>query len=247
MSIRKFMQSTSRNTWLPAISKRLIVAAVMPVVLGGCVATYSARYEDPIQAAPDAAMVCRYNWSVDEPYFRSENVYSYHWAPASRFGHHNLDSAVRALTSACPQAADDDERIDAQISTHYLRHVNTFIRGAMALPMAYAMGLTLGFIPIPLTDYFAVCLEIKSTDGLRHAAIAQGQLDSITNVWGASNHRYKQGKDERREKLDEVMRELTVHAWHKAWNPAQSEGGTTGDCREALDAIARGSASNNAR
>ena len=225
-----------RNTSLPAISKQLIVAAVMPVVLGGCIASHSIRHEDPIDATPDAARVCRYHWSADEPYFRSENLISYHWAPASHFGHRDFAIALRDLTAECP-ASNAADQPDAKISAHALRHVNKYTRGVSALPTAFAMGFTLGFIPIPTTDYFAVCLEITSSDGLRHAAIAHGQLDRFANVWGSSNHRYNQGKDEQRQKLDQVIREVAVQAWRKAWNPAQSESGTIGDCRKALDAI----------
>lgn len=47
MSIRKFVQSASRNTQLPARSKRLAVAALLPALaLAGCVAV-------PVGAGPD--------------------------------------------------------------------------------------------------------------------------------------------------------------------------------------------------
>ena len=231
------------NTLAIAAAGRRIARAVMASVslsllLAGCIASYSIRHEDPIDATPDAAHVCKYNWSADEPYFRSENLISYHWAPASNFGHHDFAAALRDLTAECP-ASNAADRPDARISAHALRHVNKYTRGVSALPIAYAMGFTLGFIPIPTTDYFAVCLEISSSDGLRHSAIAQGQLNRFANVWGSSNHRYKQGKDEQRQKLDQAIREVAVQAWRKAWNPAQSESGTLGDCRKALDAIAQ--------
>ncbi len=228
------------------IARSLAASFCLPLLLSGCVAIYNTRHEEPIQAAPDAALVCRYNWSADEPLFRSENIYSYQWAPASSFGHHDLAAALQDLTNACPNSISAD-RLDAKISTYTLRHVNKFNRGAMALPMAFAMGYTLGFIPIPMTDYFAVCLEITSPDGLHRTAVAQGQLDRFINVWGSSNHRYKQGKDEQRRKVDDVMRELTVHAWHKAWLPARDQPGPIVSCGDELDAIAKGSTSSEAR
>lgn len=236
---------------LAIVSARRIARAVMTSVslsllLGGCIASYSIQHENPIDATPDAAKVCRYNWSADEPYFRSENIISYHWAPASNFGHRDFAIALHDLTAEC-QASNAADRPDARISAHALRHVNKYTRGVSALPMAYAMGLTLGFIPIPTTDYFAVCLEITSSDGLRHAAIARGQLDRFANLWGSSNHRYSQGKDEQRQKLDLIIREVTVQAWRKAWGPAQSESGIIGDCRDALDAIVGRSPNKNAK
>ena len=222
------------------IARGLMASLFLPLVLGGCVATYSTRHEEPIQAAPDAALVCRYNWSADEPLFRSENIYSYQWAPASNFGHHDFATALRDLTSECSNSISAD-RLDAKISAHALRHANKFNRGAMAIPGAFATGLTLGFMPFPLTDHFAVCLDITSPDGPRRTAIAQGQLDRLINIWGSGNHRYNQGKDEERKKVDEAMRELTVHAWRKAWLPALGEPSPVINCRDALDAIAKGS------
>lgn len=222
------------------IARGLTASSCLTLLLSGCVATYNTRHEEPIQAAPDAALVCRYNWSADEPLFRSENIYSYQWAPASNFGHHDLAAALRDLTSTCPDSTSA-ERPDAKISAHALRHASKFNRGAMAIPMAYATGLTLGFMPIPLTDHFAVCLDLTSPDGLHRTAVAQGQLDRFINMWGSSNHRYNQGKDEERQKLDQVMRELTVHAWRKAWIPSRGEPGPIVSCRDELDAIAKGS------
>jgi len=222
------------------IARSLTASLGLPLLLSGCIASYSIRHEEPIQAAPDSALVCRYNWSADEPFFRSENIYSYQWAPASNFGHHDLAAALRDLTSACPNSISAD-RLDAKISAHALRRASKFNRGAMALPMAYATGLTLGFMPIPLTDHFSVCLDITSQDGLHRTAVAQGQLDRFINMWGSSNHRYNQGKDEQRQKLDQVMRELTVHAWRKAWLPAPGEPSPVINCRDELDWIAKGS------
>jgi hypothetical protein len=231
------------TTGLGRSLRAMALAVLLPPVLGGCIASYSTRHEEPAQPAPDAALICRYNWSADEPLFRSQNIISYEWAPASNFGHHDLAAALQELTSACPDSTSAD-RPDARISAHTLRHVNRFSRGVMALPMAFATGYTLGFFPFPMTDHFAVCLEMTSADGLRRAALAQGQLDRFVNMWGSSNTRHHQGKDEQRRKVDEVMRELTVHAWRKAWLPVQRDSDKIVNCREELDAIASGSARN---
>ena len=155
------------------IARSLTASLCLPLLLSGCVATYNTRHEEPIKAATDAALVCRYNWSADEPLFRSENIYSYKWAPASDFGHHDLAAVLRDLTSECSNSISAD-RLDAKISAHALRHANKINRGAMVLPMAYATGFPLGFIRIPTTDHFAVCLEMTSSDGFRRTAIAQG-------------------------------------------------------------------------
>jgi len=224
--------------------RALALAVLLPPVLGGCIASYHTRHEEPAQPAPDAALVCRYNWTVAEPMFRSVNLISYQWAPAPHFGH-QVAGGVQALTAGCPDIADG--RIDGQISAYYLRHVNKVSRGVGALPMAYLMGISLGFMPIPMTDYFAVCLEITASDGLRRTAIANGQLDTLANVWGTSNHRQNNGKDKHAQQLDRAMRELTVHAWNQAWLPAPGEPSPVINCRDALDAIANGSTNNEAR
>jgi hypothetical protein len=225
--------TTARGTALRA----LMLAVLLPPVLGGCIASYHTRHEEPAQPAPDAALVCRYNWTVAEPMFRSANLISYQWAPAPHFGH-QVAGGVQALTAGCPNIADN--RIDGQVSAYYLRHVNKVSRGVGALPMAYLMGISLGFMPIPMTDYFAVCLEITASDGLRLTAIANGQLETLANVWGTSNHRQNNGKDNHARQLDRVMRELTVHAWNQAWSPAQAaDQPMIANCRDALEAIAR--------
>jgi hypothetical protein len=219
------------------IARSLTASLGLPLLLSGCIASYSIRHEEPIQAAPDSALVCRYNWSVAEPMFRSENLISYQWAPAPHFGH-QVAGGVQALTAGCPDIADG--RIDGQVSAYYLRHVNKVSRGVGALPMAYLMGISLGFMPIPMTDYFAVCLEITASDGLRRTATANGQLDTLANVWGTSNHRQNKGKDNHAQQLDRVMRELTVHAWNQAWSPAQAaDQPLIASCRDALDAIVK--------
>jgi hypothetical protein len=224
------------KTWGTAL-RALALAVLLPLVLGGCIAAYHTRHEEPAQPAPDAALVCRYNWTVAEPMFRSSNLFSYQWATAPNFGH-QVGDAVRTLTEGCPNVADG--RIDGHVSAYYLRHVNKVSRGVGALPMAYLMGMSLGFMPIPTTDYFAVCLEITAGDGLRRTAIANGQLETLANVWGTSNHRQKQGKDEKSRKLDEVMRELTVHAWNQAWSPTPvADQPVIASCRDALDAIVK--------
>lgn len=225
------------------IARGLTASACLSLLLSGCIASYTIRHEDPIEATPDAALVCRYNWWADVPYFRSENLISYRWAPASNFGHHDLAAALRDLTGVCP-ASDSDDRPNARVSAHALRHVNKYTRGAMALPMLFATGYTLGFLPIPLTDHFAVCLELTSPDGLRRSAIAQGRLDRFVNVWGSSNTTHHQGRDEQRRKVDEVMREVAVQAWRKAWARPQDGSQVILACREELDAIATGAAGN---
>lgn len=221
---------------LPALA----TSSNLSLLLSGCIASYSIRHEDPIEETPDAALVCRYNWSADEPFFRSENVYSYHWAPASQFGHRDFAAALRDFTGACP-VPDSADRPEARISAHALRRAKKFNRSAMAIPMAYATGFTLGFMPIPMTDYFAVCLEITPLDGIRRAAIAQGQLNRFANMWGSSNHRYNQGKDEQKQKVDQIIREVANQAWRKTWLPAQEGSQTIASCRDELDAIAKGS------
>ena len=234
------LDTNIRNTttaWGTAL-RALALAVLLPPVLGGCIASYHTRHEEPVQPAPDAALVCRYNWTVAEPMFRSENLISFQWAPAPHFGH-QVAGGVQTLTAGCPPIADG--RIDGQVSAYYLRHVNKVSRGVGALPMAYLIGLSAGFMPMPMTDHFAVCLEITASDGLRRTAIANGQLETLANVWGTSNHRQNNGKYKHTQQLDRVMREVTDHAWRKAWLPGQRDSDKTVSCMKELDAIAKGS------
>ena len=215
------------------------LALLLPFVLSGCIASYSVKHGEPLGTAPDFAVVCRYNWKADDPLFRSDNLTSYRWGSARNFNH-RVDDTVRTLAGPCPQASAED-RIDATISTHYLRYANKAARGALVLPAAFATGFTLGFVPLPMTDYFAVCLDLTAGDGLRRRAVVTAELDRITNTWGATNHRYRQGMDEARQKPDEVMREMTVHAWRKAW-ATENRATPMPGCAETLDAIVNGTA-----
>src|SRR5688572_32101880 len=104
------------------------LAPILPLALGACISSYSVQHDEPLAAAPDTAVVCRYNWMVEDPAFRSDNVYSYQWGRARDFNHH-LDGAAQALPGSCPEAATA-ARVDARISTHYVRYANKAARVA---------------------------------------------------------------------------------------------------------------------
>ena len=218
---------------------RLRILTLVPFLLpalSGCIASYSLQSENDSVAAPDLSAACSYKWTTKDSWFRAESVYSYKWGPPGAFGYRSLESYVQELPGNCPEAPPAGA-IDATLSAHYLEYSNAFARGAAILPLSYLSGLTLGFLPYALTDYYAVCVEAGATDGLRRAGLAKGRMDSVTNVWGASNTRQHRGRDEKIQKREELMRDLTMQAWHKAWMPSQQGATPIASCREALDAI----------
>ena len=211
---------------------------LLPFLLAGCVANYSIQHEDPIEATPDAAVICKYSWSVEGPYFRADSpLRSLKWGQAANFGHHNVAVALRDLTSGCPDSSSGDKP-GATVSAHVVRDVNTPARVA-AMPVLLLSAGAFGVLPVPLSDHFAVCLEIASSDGLRRAADARGQLDRLINMWGTTDHRLKQGRTEQAQKVDEAIREVTVQAWRKAWAPTKDGSRPIVACRDELDGTGR--------
>lgn len=212
----------------------LTVILCLQTLLSGCIASYSLHSEQEFSAPPDLTAVCGYKWTHVEAFFRNENVISHEWAPPGNFGYGSLDPYVRGLPNSCPDSAEADAR-EAQLSAHYLEHVNKIAQISAASLSAF----TLGLVPAPFTHYYAVCLQVITPDGVRRVGLTKGKLDSFENVWGSSDTRHHSGEQENRQTKEQLMRDLTLQAWHKIWLPTGSETKGVASCREALEAIAK--------
>lgn len=221
-------------TWKTALYAQVLVTVLL-LLLGGCIASYSTRHEEPTHEAPDAARVCRYKWSVVEPRGTADISYSDSSKPARLFDQ-SVASIIKELTAACPD--DDVNRVEAQVSVYFLRYTNETARMIAGIPLSFLMGATLGLLPIPASDYFMACLEITAPDGVRRNSIAKGRLDMIANLWGSIGPPNPSGGIGDTRRQDQVLRELTILAWNKAWYSTQAADDRIAGCREVPAAIA---------
>lgn len=221
--------------WMP-MPRALVLVTALSLTLGGCIASYGTRHEEPSYAAPDPVHVCRYKWSVVAPRATSENELSRNLKPARLYGQ-SVASIVEELTAGCP--SDDVGRVGAQVSAYYLRYANQAVRDIAALPLAFLSGATLGLLPIPATDSFVACVEITTSDGTKRTALARGELDMAANFWGSIGPPESSGNTYSTQQQDKILRELTIRAWNKAWSPRAAMGGNIADCRDARELILR--------
>lgn len=216
----------ARSAWLSLL-----------LIATGCVSSYTPHIEKAEAEISDPTGHCRYNFTRSNvsAWFRGDSVISYEWAPPEAFGYQNFDSLLLELPGPCPVEADEP-RIDADIEAYYLEYSNKAARVAVVLTNLALLPYTLGFLPTPTVDNYAVCLQITSPYGLDRKGLASGSLSSVTNLWGHGDTRFNKGETDRVRTKEELMRELSVQAWHKAWTPQESLPPAT-TCREDLDAI----------
>lgn len=219
---------------LIAAEMRVIAMCVVSLFVSGCISLNTVRSEDEFSAAPDLSRVCAYAWKTGEVLFRAENVISYKWGAPSAFGYGATLTKVEELTAGCPRP--QPERA-ANLSVYYLEHASKAYGVAVALPMAFLAGFTLGTMPFPFVRNYVACVQATSEDGLNRFAIAEGSITSLENVWGSSDSKKHKGHTETLERRARLMQDLTGQAWHKLWLlQAENLGGE--DCRQKLGAIA---------
>ena len=203
------------------------------VLLGGCVADYKRFSEERFSAAPDLSGACRFQWASGNAYYRLRDANGYGWGDADKRGHPGLRPYLQEMTPKCPNAAGAPR---ALLSTHYVEYSNRDNRSAMMLPAGVFQLATLGYVPLELTTYYAACVETTTPAGPRRAAMAHGQLDAVTNVWGASESLLHKGGSMRQQYREQLLHDLTRQAWHKLWTHGQGLAPGAG-CRESIDAF----------
>jgi hypothetical protein len=220
------LPATARSAWLS-----LLLSAA------GCVSSYTPHVEESLAPVTDNIDHCLFRFAHDNvsARFRGDSVYSYDWAPPEAFGYRNFDSMLLELPGPCPDEGRDPG-MDARIEAFYLEYSSKTARVAVVLANLALLPYTLGFVPTPIIDNYAVCLQITSRQGLIRKGMAGGSLKSFTNIWGHSDTRFHQGKTDRVNAKEKLMQELSVQAWGKAWS-AQELSLPATTCREDLDAI----------
>ena len=213
---------------------RNAAAGAVPFLLAGCVSMHSIRTEDEYSAARDIPAACGYAWETGDVLFRAEYVVSYRWGEPAAFGY-GLRLHVAELPAKCPEPRVPGAPA-AKVSAHFIEYGNKVYGWVTVLPLAFYVGLTVGFGPFPSFRSYAVCVQVTG-DGLDRSAIAEGSISSLENVWGGSDTKQRQGRQETLARRSLVMKDLATQAWHKLWlAPAADPGGKS--CSERLDAIA---------
>jgi hypothetical protein len=211
--------------------------ALVTGLLAGCISEYQLYAEDPAGAAPDFSEPCRYSWVAENSRYRTVDSNGYGWSDAGNYGQSGLLPYLKQISSQCAASAPRGAS-EARVSAYSLEYVNRENRKSMMTPAGIAQMLTLGYAPIGMSNYFAVCVEARLPDGRRRAAMARGTLESTTNVWGAMDGPGLSGDTLRRKNREELLRHLTLQSWNKLWAP-----GETLDehavCRDTLDTLAK--------
>jgi len=213
--------------------RRIAPLAGLIILLGGCVADYKRFSEERYSAAPDLSGTCQFQWAAGNAYYRVRDANGFGWGEADKRGHPDLKPYLKDLAPKCPNAADAPR---AFLSTHYVEYSNRANRSQMMLPVGFFQLLTLGYVPLELSSFYAACVETTTVAGPRRAAMAHGQLDAVTNVWGASESLLHPGGTMRRQNSEQLLRDLTQQAWHKLWTPGQGLAAGAG-CRDSLEAL----------
>lgn len=213
-----------------------IAALAGLLLLGGCVADYKRFSEERFSAAPNLSEPCRYQWVAEKAWFRTVDHNGFGWTDAVNYGFPALQRNLKVVAANCP-ANDRAGAAQARVSAHYLEYANQGNRKAMMLPVVYVQILTFGYMPLEMTNYYAACVEATTPEGPRRAAIAQGKLDAVTNVWGASDSLLHPGYAIRRQNKEQLLHDLTQQAWHKLWTPGQDLAGA--GCRDTLNALVK--------
>jgi hypothetical protein len=220
-----------RRNSLPAL-----LALVAPL-LAGCIAEYRTYAEDRFTTATDLAEPCRYRWSAEKSLYRAADRNDYAWGDAHKRGHRGLLPYLKQLTSQCATSPQRDAP-QARIAAHTLEYVNKQNRNAITAPAAYLNVVALGYVPLEMVNYFAVCVEASFPDGQRRAAVSEGSLEARANTWGTIESPLYPGATLRRENKEQLLLHLTQQAWNKLWIPGQTlaEGSS---CRATLDRLAK--------
>lgn len=205
--------------------------------LGGCVAHYKPFSEERFSAAPELSHACRFQWTAEKAWFRADDHNGYGWSDAGTLGLPTLLRNLQNLAADCP-GTGPASGAQARVSAHTLEFADQVNRKAMLVPVVFFQLISFGYAPMEMTNFYAVCVEAAVPDEPRRAAIAQGKLDAVANVWGASQSLLNPGDTLRQRNKEQLLRDLTRQAWHKLWTPGQGLAAGAG-CRDSLDVFVK--------
>ncbi|MSQ51339.1 MAG: hypothetical protein EXR28_05570 [Betaproteobacteria bacterium] len=206
-------------------------------LLGGCVADYKRYSEERFSAAPDLSEPCGYRWVAERVQYRLEDGNGYGWGDAAMRGQTNLLPNLRRLSAKCAVNAPLSAP-EARVSAYTLEFVNRDNRKAMIFPAGFFHLTTLGYLPLEMSNYFAVCMQARLPDGSMRVAVARGTLEAVTNVWGAMESPMHAGDTLRQKNRGQLLLDLTQQAWHKLWVQGQKPS-QEANCRATLDGLVK--------
>ena len=211
------------------------LAALAAPLFAGCVADYRLFAEDKFSTAPDASAYCQYRWTAARSQYRVQDGRSYGWADAEQRGQPGLLPYLRELVTDCAGRTPKDS-VGASVSAYTVDYFNKEKRDARVVPTALMNMVSIGIMPMELSNNFAVCVEARMPDGQVRRAMARGTLDSVTNIWGAMESPLHRGGTIRHDNKFELLRHVTQQAWNKLWLPGQTLDPKTA-CKGTLDAL----------
>jgi len=229
-------------------------------MLSGCIAHFRHASEERFSTAPDMREPCRQSWSVDRAYFRVEDHNGFAWTDAANRGFPGLRPILTTIVNDCPAAATrtaapaqatatsaqttptapkrfNDPAV-ARVTAHFLEYSDKRNRTGMMIPVVAFQILSVGYAPTDLTTLFAVCVEATLPDNTRRSAVAQGNLQTIANLWGGSESVLFAGGSLRQQNKEQLMSDLSRQAWHKIWAQGEALPGNV-RCQSMLDGMAR--------
>ena len=215
----------------------IAVLACLLTMLGGCVADYKRYSEERFSAAPDLSEPCGYRWVAERSQYRAEDGKGHGWGDAGMRGQAYLLPYLAKLSAKCVVNAPSNVP-QAHVSAYTLEFVNRGNRKAMIVPAGFFQLTTLGYLPLEMNNYFAVCVEARLPDGSMRVAMARGTLEAVTNVWGAMESPLHAGDTMRRKNREQLLRDLGQQAWHKLWVRGQMPSRET-TCRATLDGLVK--------
>lgn len=187
--------------------------------------------------APDLSAVCDYEWTRTESFWRGTGgLEKIPWQPPPGGVFRRIETFVGTLPQGCgdPGIAQRDE---ARLTAYYAEHLYFGQKLAAYLPRVALSLYTLGFMPLPDTRYFAACLQVVTARGSGRNGLVRGQVNYFANVWGMGDNRFHRGKQKEAEQIEQLLRDLTVQAWHKLWQLPDGDANLITRCPDALDAM----------
>lgn len=208
------------------------IVAYSILMLTGCISNYTYFHDEQEVPIPPQAEMCQYKWEIDEPIYRYEGLSTTEW------GAINVKDTVQPIHQqilACTAAIPNQPKKPARAIPYYLKYVDKLDRSLFMLPNMAAYSLSMGVIPLNLTDYYAVCIKIVDENGKQRSALASGHLLVSENMWERVFPNEFAAARRRLKKEAVLWRDLTQQAWQILWLPDHPSNKLVGECLDILD------------
>lgn len=220
-----------KNRWL--ISMFYLSTALS---LTGCYSKYVYVHDEPELPPVSQEEMCQYSWSIDAPFYRYDGLTVSNWSRADFLSKEDVRQNINQQLSNC-QAKPGSQKKPAVATAFYLQYVDKFERQLFMIPNVAVFSLSLGVLPLMLTDYFAVCIEISDGHGGKRSAMAKGSVNSSVNLWELVFPSEYAGARRQLKKRAVLWNHLTEQAWQVLWIKDHPSNKLSGECSGTLDAM----------